>query len=134
MTARKKTKPTQEVATPSSVWDRPGEASTYRDENREYDGITFTLKRRALTFPEETRILSRVTDAKTRRPDCLEMLALTVEATVRDTNFGLTAKRVRDMLPDRPNLAWFLIRWICSDTLRNIAPDVLEDLRKKSGP
>lgn len=121
-----------------NVWERPSEVTTYRDEERVFDDgdepITFKVTRRSLSFPEEARMLAKVRDAKTGRPDVIEMLALTVESTVKDNDFGLTPDRVRNDLPDRPALAWFLIRWLCAQTLRNIRPDAVEELRKKSGP
>lgn len=118
----------------ASVWEKPTETTTYRTETRSFDGMEFTVTRRTLSFPEETRLLAKVIDAKTKRPDPIEMLALTVEAAVKETNFGLTPDRIRKDLPDRPSLMWFLYRWICAETLQNIAPDAREDLEKKSGP
>lgn len=118
----------------SAIWDAPAEAKVYRDEERSHGGYTFKVTRRALSFPEEARILAQVTDQKTKRPDTIEMLALTVEKTVRENNFGLTAERVRKELADHPSFAWFLIGWLCGETMRNVAPSAEEELRKKSGP
>lgn len=116
---------------PSSIWATPTETTTYRTESTTFEDMTFTVIRRSLSFPEETRILAKVIDPATKRPDTLEMLALTFGLTVKENNFGLTVERIRTELPGRPALAWFLIKWLCKDTLKNISQ---EELTKKSGP
>jgi hypothetical protein len=129
----------------TSLWERPTETNTYREEVREFDGVKLVATRRTLSFPEETRILARVVDPQTKRPDTLAMLGLTVGLAVKEMrvsyddgktweDFGLTPERIRDELPDRPTLAWFLIKWLCADTLQNIGADKVEELSKKSGP
>lgn len=117
---------------PEGVWDRPSPG--YFTETRTLGEDTFTVMRRRLTFPEEQRILAKVINHSTRQPDRLELLALTVETAVRENNFGLTPERVRTMLADKPELAWFLVKWLCRETLENAAPDAEEKLRKNSGP
>lgn len=116
------------------VWEAPAEATTYRKESREFGELDLTLTRRSLSYPEEVRLMAAAKDAKSKQIDWLEFLALTVELTVQESNFDLTGRRCRTFLADRPKFAWFLIKWLCGDTLQNARPDALEDLRKKHGP
>ena len=118
----------------TEIWDQPGEATVYRQETRSLGGVDFTLTRRSLSYPEEVRFMAEAKDEKTKLIDWMEFLALAVEATVKYSEFGLTADRVRTSLPDRPEMAWFFIKWICGNTLQNAKPDAWEDLRKKHGP
>lgn len=122
------------VAPPSSVWAKPASTQTPRIETRSFGDLTFTVKRRSLTFTEEARIMARVVDPKTRRPDLLEMLALTTELAVTENDFDLTPRRVREDLPARPALAWFLINWLCEETIRNMSDGAKDGLTKKRGP
>lgn len=118
----------------ASVWEAPSPVKEYREETRTFDDIEFKVTRRSLSFPEETRLVAKVTDPRTKRADILELLAHTVDMCVKDSNFGLTPKRVREDLPNYPNLAWFLANWLCEETIRHLSPENLEEIRKKPEP
>lgn len=120
--------------TGAAIWQQEPDALQYRDETVEYAGLTFKVTRRSLTFPEETRLLAKCMDKESKRVDWLEFLAGVVNLTVKENDFQLTPKRVREDLPQRPGLAWMLIKWLCRDTMANIEPNAMEDLRKKPGP
>lgn len=119
---------------PMSVWDTPSEVQTYRTESRTFEDVTFTVVRRALSVTEEARILATVIDKHTRHVNALELLAKTVQCAVKENNFGLTPERIRNTLPDRPNLMWFLYKWLCADTIDHMSNDSEDELRKKHGP
>lgn len=118
----------------ADLWSHAPPTQTYRTEAAELDGMTFTVTRRTLSFIEEQNILARVRDPRTGLPDTMELLALTFEATVKDNDFGLTPERIRNDLAERPALAWFLLKWLCAETLQNIRSDAVEVIRKKPGP
>lgn len=125
--------------TAETVWQRPNPSAVYREEVRVFheDGeedIEFKVTRRSLTFTEESRIVAKVVDPRTKRPDIIELLAHTVDLCVKENNFGLTADIVRRELPSRAGLAWFLTSWLCEDTMTHITQEGQDRLRKKSGP
>ncbi len=132
-----------------TIWDRPrAPATAYVEETSQFDGMMFKVIRRKLTFYEESAITGKAVDERTKRLDHLELLAQTVNLAVKDSlmgvpdadgsvkewrPMGLTPQRCRALDAD-PDLAWFLIKWLCADTMRNLSPGNEEDLRKKSGP
>ncbi len=129
--AARKRKP---AASPVSVWATEPDALQYREDTHTYAGLTFKVTRRSLTFPEESKLLAKCFDQVNKRVDWLEFLAGLVALTVKETDFELTAERVRKELPQRPALAWFLIKWLCYETMANVDPEAVEGLRKKPGP
>lgn len=125
--------PEQREAGPA-IWSNPAlETKEYRDEERSLDGLVFRVKRRSLTYTEEMR-LAAITIQKEKGVDTIELLARTVALTVKDSNFGLTPRIVREELPSRPKLAAFLVDWLCGDTITNWSLRSEDDLRKKRGP
>lgn len=120
-----------------TIWDGVPTTTEYREEVRVHGGMEFRVTRRSLTFPEESRLIAKCSVAGPdgrKHVDYIEFLAGVVNLTVKSTNIGLTPERVRKALPDRPELAWFLITWLCGETMKNLSASSMEDLLKKYGP